>query len=57
MRYAVLTFSVALYLLFMRTDLFAAEVIRVGSNPKIIAISQEITRLWKVSDRVCILQE
>jgi hypothetical protein len=36
--------------------LFAAEVIRVGSDPHFIAASQDLTRQWQVKDRVCVVQ-
>ena len=37
-------------------SLLGAEVLRVGSNLRLIAISQDTLRQWKVNDRVCVLQ-
>lgn len=37
-------------------SLIGAEVLRVGSNLRLIAISQDTLRQWKVNDRVCVLQ-
>lgn len=42
--------------LFFCAGLFAAEVIRVGTDPHLIAASQDVTRQWQVKDRVCVVQ-
>lgn len=36
--------------------LWGAEVLRVSSNLRMVAISHDITRRWQVQDRVCVLQ-
>lgn len=43
--------------LLLCSPLFAAQVLRVGSSQKVIAISHEDSREFKVKDHVCVFQD
>ena len=45
------------FILLFSQWLFAAEVIRVGSDSRLIGISHDLTRRWQKNDRVCVVQD
>jgi len=51
-----LPFLVLFLTLILPKILTAAEVLRVASDARTVAISHDITRKWQVNDRVCVLQ-
>jgi len=42
--------------LFLHSSIFAAQVLRVGSSQKVIAVSHDDAREFKVKDHVCVFQ-
>ncbi len=46
-----------LLILLLSNILIGAEVLRVGSDLRLIAVTHDLTRRWQVNDRVCVVQE
>lgn len=36
---------------------FAAEVLKVASNNRLVAVSHDLTRRWQVNDKLCVVRE
>lgn len=46
----------AFLLLLCSWSLFGAEVLKVSSNAKLLAVSHDLTRRWQVNDKLCVMK-
>jgi hypothetical protein len=46
----------AFFLLLCSWSLFGAEVLKVSSNAKLLAVSHDLTRRWQLNDKLCVIK-